>query len=344
MPNVNLATPNTTVNIEQPAPAESDRPYVSVESITFGVEIECHLPESVCYPDPATGRAALSVGAYHAGNPVDASILPTAPDGKKWRADRDGSIQANMGRVAVEFVSPVLRGAEGLKHLVAVVRRIKELGGKVNASCGLHIHVGFPTNDLRAVQRLVHLVAGFEAGMFASTGTKNREQGRYCKPIKEAFRNASFRSTRALRSANRNVADRFHSLNLSNIFTGRVPTVEFRLFSGTLNPIKVAAYVQMVVGVVQVALSMARPARWDGKPAGREYGTNAGPGERELNRLFRRLGWKDARFYGRAGIMQGEGIPSLGSCMKTLNAMARKYDGNAPEVEAMEADADGQPA
>jgi hypothetical protein len=179
--------------------------------------------------------------------------------------------------------------------------------------------------------------------MFASTGTKNREQGRYCKPIKEAFRNASFRSTQALRNANRNVADRFHSLNLSNIFTGRVPTVEFRLFSGTLNPIKVAAYVQMVVGVVQVALSMARPARWDGKPAGREYGTNAGPGERELNRLFRRLGWKDARFYGRAGIMQGEGIPSLGSCMKTLNAMARKYDGNAPEIEAMEADADGQP-
>lgn len=331
MPSIEVTSP---VN---PAP-EAVRPYVNVESITFGVEIECHLPESVCYPDAASGRAALSVGAYHNGNPVDPTVLPMSPEGKKWRADRDGSLAAGPGRVTVEFVSPVLRGVEGLKHLVAVVRRIKELGGKVNSSCGLHIHVGFPTTDLRAVQRLVHLVAGFEAGMFASTGTKNREQGRFCKPIKESFRGASFRSERAMRG-NARVSDRFHSLNLTNILSGRVPTVEFRLFAGTLNAIKVAAYVQMVVGVVQVALSMPRPARWDGKPAGQEFGRSCGQGERELNRLFRRLGWTKAKFYGRAGIMQGDGIPTLAACIKTLSGMARKYDGNLPAsvVDGIEA-------
>jgi hypothetical protein len=310
--------PDTSTN------PHADRPYVNVESLTFGVEIECHMPDTILYPEG--DRRGLVIGSYHNGERVDQSIIPLSPEGKPWRADRDGSIQSDRGRVPVEFVSPVLRGVEGLKHVIAVVRRIKELGGKVNSSCGLHIHIGFPTTDLRSVQRLVHLVAGFEAGMFASTGTKSREQGRYCKPIKESFRGASFRSTATL-SRNYNVRDRFHSLNLANIFSGRIPTVEFRLFSGTLNPIKVAAYIQMVVGIAQVALSMPRPARWDGKAAGADFGQDCGQGERELNRLFRRLGWTRAKFYGRAGIMQGDGIPTLASCIRTLQFMARKYDG-----------------
>lgn len=292
-----------------------------VQTLTFGVEIECNLPSEIFAAHPG-----LVVGDYHRGAPVPESFLPASPDGAAWKCERDGSLHASRGRVCVELVSPVLKGTAGLQHVVAVVRKLKEMGAKVNTSCGLHVHVGFKSTDLRALQRLTHLFAGFERGVYASTGTKRREEGRYCRPIKEAFRNAKYDCINDLRNDYR-VMSRYHGLNLTNLISGTRPTVEFRLFAGTMNPIKVAAYVQMVLGIVQVALSMPRPAKWDGKPAGEKFGgATAGPGERELNRLFRRLGWTKSKFYGRAGIMEGPGIPKLATCIKTLRMLAAKYD------------------
>src|SRR5512137_1923010 len=78
------------------------------ESITFGVELETTIPAT----------AGLVVGAYHAGTAVRAGAdvrtnLPlNAPtfDGHHWKAERDGSIRVKPGRVACEFISPVLNG------------------------------------------------------------------------------------------------------------------------------------------------------------------------------------------------------------------------------------------
>ena len=71
--------------------------------IAFGIEFETTLP----------GTDTTPIGPYHGGYQV-----PWLPTG--WRAERDSSIQTTPDRKPCEFVSPKLRGAEG----VAEVERV----------------------------------------------------------------------------------------------------------------------------------------------------------------------------------------------------------------------------
>src|SRR4051794_18000664 len=137
---------------------------MNVEDLTFGVEIETTLP-----------RGTVAVGYHGQGAPI-----PQLRG--EWKADADPSISVQTsGHVACEFVSPVFRGAAGLKQLLADLAVIKAMGATVNASCGLHVHVGFDkAGDPNALARLVTLVANFETAIYATTGTKARENGRWC--------------------------------------------------------------------------------------------------------------------------------------------------------------------
>ena len=96
---------------------------VNVNDLTFGVELEVTLPAGTC-----------SVGGYHAGVQV-----PALPPG--WKAERDSSIQPGPGYMAAEVVSPVLKGADGLRQLKTVCDWLNSVGAKVNRSTGFHVHV-----------------------------------------------------------------------------------------------------------------------------------------------------------------------------------------------------------
>src|SRR5512137_1463717 len=82
------------------------------ESITFGVELETTIPAT----------SGIVVGGYHFGAAVTVGAANgttqhlTAPtfNGNHWKAERDGSIRAIPGRMACEFVSPILQGGEGV--------------------------------------------------------------------------------------------------------------------------------------------------------------------------------------------------------------------------------------
>lgn len=98
---------------------------VSAEAIRFGVEIETMVPAS----------AGLTISAYHGGRAV---VEATALDGRRvtapvfgghyWRAKRDGSILADPGHVACEFVSPILHGEAGIQALRDFVRFVRDIG------------------------------------------------------------------------------------------------------------------------------------------------------------------------------------------------------------------------
>jgi len=137
---------------------------MNANEMTFGVEIEATIPAGV-----------IAVGPHGQGLPI-----PQLPG---WKADRDPSIRAGHGRVACEFVSPVYTGSEGLALFVRDVEAIKALGASVNRTCGLHIHVGFNKQDLPALERVTTMVANFEKAIYASTGTKNRERGGWCRGL-----------------------------------------------------------------------------------------------------------------------------------------------------------------
>ena len=147
---------------------------MNVEDMTFGIEIETTVP-----------AGTLRVGYHGHGCSI--------PGLDGWKADRDPSIRATGNHEACEFVSPVFKGSEGLKQCLADVAKIRAMGAKVNASCGLHVHVGIDKNDAALVAKLTTLVANFEKAIYASTGTKSREVGRWCAGL-QRYGNADRRN------------------------------------------------------------------------------------------------------------------------------------------------------
>jgi len=280
--------------------------------IAFGIEFETTLPTT----------DSTTIGGYHRGIEV-----PWLPAG--WRAEHDSSIRPAYGHRACEFVSPKLRGAAGLREVENALDAINARGAKVNASCGLHVTVEW-IGDAAALARLISLVGNHERAIFASTGTPHRERTVYTKKIKEYGDKDAAKA--------RCEADRYHLLNLTHLARGQ-NRIEFRAFAGTLNKTKVAGYVMMCLGLVELALTSKRCSDWNyAKPEGKRScwdRPGAGHGETELNRLFYRLGWTRGWYKGDLrdktfGALADEATAFDLKAIKTkLLDLARKYDRRA---------------
>ena len=270
---------------------------MNVDDITFGIEIETTIP-----------RGALAVGPHGRG-----ADIPQLPG---WKADRDPSIRAGAGHEACEFVSPVFKGSDGLKQLLRDLATIKALGARINASCGLHVHVGIDKCNVELTTRLITLVSNFEKAIYASTGTKSREQGRWCGGLN---RYGSAENARQSGAQNR-----YHVANLA---TGSKPTVEFRAFAATLDAVKLAGYVALCVGIVERAMRAAKVTNWTAKtPTATSPIHRSGEGQTAVTRLFYQLGWTKGRQPHVHGALAGEGIPTLPRIKKEFMRLARKYD------------------
>lgn len=277
-------------------------------AIRFAVEIETHMPVGSCDRGPH-------------GHGRQIAWLPPG-----WLGDADPSIvPPSNARMGVEFVSPILDGADGVEQVRQVVAEIRSRGGQVNLSCGLHVHVDFDKSDRNAVRRLTRLVANHEKALFAVTGTVSRERGQgsrygtnWCKSIKQ-YGTAG----RAIRVASR---DRYHLLNLATT----KPTVEFRVFGASLNAIKIAAWARLCVGLVERSLAPnAGSAPWNNKAKAGGLNGTSGVGEKEVARLMFVLGWTyngfGTRKWGRqafGALGAGDLKPSIDECLR----LARKYD------------------
>lgn len=282
---------------------------MNASEMTFGVEIETTAPDSAIQND------GLRIGAYHAGLQV-----PYLPAG--WRAERDGSIQTAPGYQACEIVSPILRGAEGLAQVAAVLATLEAKGHRVNASCGVHVHVGWNrTLPAEALARLVTITAYCERGLYAITGTKNRERGRYCGGVRKYGNDKD-----AKPALDRN---RYHALNLTNLANGTKDTVEFRVFSGSLNATKIIGWVQVCLGLVERALVGKRLPKWTPAPASGGW-KKAGPGQSETERLIGYLAWGAgyARIQGRQYGWISDLIPQ-DEVKAEFRRLAKKYDAMA---------------
>lgn len=280
---------------------------INVNDLTFGVELETTIPVGT-----------IRVGGYHAGVQI-----PGLPEG--WKAERDCSIRCDPGHEACEFVSPVLKGADGLRQVKQVCDWLNAIGAKVNRSTGFHVHVGF-SGDPETLKRLTHYVSNYEIALFASTGTRSREEGTYCRPIRQS-------DDYARRFRDGQVEDlpynRYHVLNLTNLRPGGKQTVEFRVFAGTTNATKALGYIRLCLGLVERAFTAPRNADWDGKKKkadGSIHLRRNGIGQSELTRLFYCLGWTKGRVDHTYGDIQPEGLPSLKETKPELMRLARKYD------------------
>ena len=277
---------------------------ISANDLCFGIEFETTIPAAL--------TREMTIGSYHGGRQV-----PFLPQG--WNAESDASIRTIYGRVGCEFVSPKLQGIAGLMQVVEVLRILNEKGCKVNESCGVHVHVSFDKPvDSDEMKRLTTLVAHFEKAIYASTGTKRRETGRWCNSVAR-HGNAE--------TARRNAFSRYQVLNTSNIADGRRKAVEFRAFAGTLNANKVAGHIRMCLALVERAINDKRCTDWTMR--GTKSQRKSGPGASTLSKLFYAIGWTKGRVPTVYGNLEGEGIPTLKDSKKALMQMARKYDKSA---------------
>ncbi len=272
---------------------------MNAADLTFGIEFETTMP-----------IGSTVVGGYRDGAAVD-----WLPEG--WVAKYDGSIRSGRGRVGVEFVSPILQGAEGVRQVMIVLAALKQRGARVNQSTGLHIHVGGFDPTSENVERITTLVANFETAIYASTGTDTRERGQWCQSVQQT---GSF-------TAATTFVTRYRVLNLTNLSNpGRPNTVEFRAFAGSLNTTKVVGYIRLCLGMVERALS-TRKVKWTAKPTSPTSPVHrGGEGATQLTRLFYTLGWTRGRTPREWGDIAPSDASDTARIKTELMRLARQYD------------------
>jgi hypothetical protein len=282
---------------------------IGANQLTFGVEIETIAPAS------AVAESGLRIGSYRRGIQV-----PYLPQG--WTSECDGSIRAEGGH-ACEIVSPVLQGAEGLAQVAEVLRTLQAKGHRVNASCGVHVHVGWKrTWSSDALARLVTIVAYVEKGLYAITGTKQRERGAYCGGVRR-YGNQDHAKDHVERG-------RYHALNLTNLAHGTKDTVEFRVFSGSLQVVKVLGWIQVCLGLVERALAAKRMPSFSPRPP-RGGWKKPGEGQSEVERLIGYLAWAPgyARIHGGRCFGWIGGDIDQDTIKAEFRRLAKKYDAQA---------------
>ncbi len=299
------------------------------KTYTWGVEMECFLPQK------KVRELHLQIGGYHSGHPLPSPF----PQG--WTAERDGSLHTDRrGYVAVEIVSPVLRGAAGLAQVKQVAQILRSLGALVNPTCGFQCHIGANSvagskfSDVAEwAAKLLYQTAMHETALYASTGTHRRESGAYSRSIKRQKQAADKvrqapdpRKPDALRDAVGGLG-RYHTLNLTNLLTSKA-TVEFRWAAGTTEWAKMVGHICTCLALAERATETTR-MDWETVASEKTYPTT-GRGLRELNRLFYLTGWTlGRREVGQAEVSLAGWIADLADLppvKRELKRLARKYD------------------
>jgi len=253
----------------------------AMRTLRYGIEIETigqtreTVARAIATVVGGTPRRAGGPSCYDTWNVV-------ATDGRTWKVMADSSLSAPF-HLQAEVVSPILTYPD-METLQEVVRAVRGAGAKVDASCGIHIHVDAARFDARGLGNLVKIVNKQEQLIEHALGMNERRRRTFCRGIDAGFlaRLESGRP-RTLEALNetwygyRNNAPehydstRYRGLNLHNVwFRG---TVEFRWFDSTLHAGKVNAYIQFVLALAAKALAArgASSRRRDFSPATAKY-------------------------------------------------------------------------
>lgn len=295
---------------------------MNASEMTFGIEIECVIPAA------SLSRLGWVVGSYHRGRAI--------PGHEGWKIEHDGSLMANAEHhygctcdgcsplVALEVVSPKLKGEAGVAAVVRMLETLRQMGATVNPSCGLHVHVG-ASADLDFLHRLVCFTANVEQGIYAMTGTRRREESCYCESVRDSHRpfgDSGNRTELALATSSR-----YKVLNLSPLVSGLRQAVEFRAFEGTLETQRVLSYLFICLGIVERCQGLSRASQWNPKPVSAKSSiAGSGPGSTQAIRLMAMLAW--SKQYLRCEPFGVINTPAwdLKTARKDLRAAAAAYD------------------
>lgn len=229
-----------------------------LSGMRFGVEIETI---GISRKDTVSAIWRVVGGEVkHEGGSYDKWSC-AAPDGRKWNAVSDASI----GRGNAEVVSPILNYPDDVPTLQNVIRAIRKAGGKVNSSCGIHVHVDASSLNGRQLGNLAKIVYKQEPLILHALQISQSRLNSYTKPMEDNFignvdkyRPKSLEQLGKLwyednddhRSEHYH-SSRYHGVNFHSLFYRG--TVEFRWFESTLHAGKVKSYIQYCLLLVNRA-------------------------------------------------------------------------------------------
>lgn len=123
----------------------------------------------------------------------------------------------------------MLLGPHGFNRLKKVCALIKERGGSVNKTCGLHVHLDVRGEDRRVIG--IRAAKLWDAmGFLTDLVPAHRFAGTYCVLEKPAFE-----------------APRYRAINLQSVRTHG--TIEVRIGSGSLNPGKIWSWANLLARI-----------------------------------------------------------------------------------------------
>lgn len=242
-------------------PYRTPRP-VDLRGARFGIEIETigRTREQVAH----ALRSAVGGEVHQDHRGLDSWQVMDA-SGRPWKVVSDGSLVSVQEHLRAEIVSPILT-YEDIPLLQQAIRAVRQRGARVDACCGIHIHVDATAFDGRTLANLAKIVYKQEPLILAALGVTARRQQTYSRPVSPEFiakiereRPRSRDDLNALwygffysRPPHRHVS-RYHGVNLHNVWYRG--TIEFRWFEGTLHAGKIKAYIQLVLAIAAHALS-----------------------------------------------------------------------------------------
>lgn len=198
----------------------------SASELTFGIEIECSVPNDSPIP---------TINATNYSRPKP---LPGFPG---WKVKWDITVGGPLGHFGVEIVSPVLKSEDGLRQVIEVLDYLNSIGAQVNYTCGLHIHVGAGHLNQAQVQKLTKLFISYEPIFYGLNSEDAEARGKNIYCLKSQDWGSIIE-----------IGPKYRGLNIENWKyqeTGR-KTVEFRGFCGSLEAETVISAIYMAVGLV----------------------------------------------------------------------------------------------
>lgn len=184
------------------------------------------------------------------------SLLEDGYSDKGWQYHYDGSVRERGGE-ALELVSPILRhDTESTRDTRTLLNRVKNAGGTVDVTCGLHVHHDarqlLPHDVLDVVTTYAYFQPAIDRILPESRRTDNDPQ--YCHPVELS----DLRATQDLADSSTSQDefalacqwwDRYRTVNIAAL--RKHGTLEFRQHSGTLNSRKVLHWVQLTKAIMR---------------------------------------------------------------------------------------------
>ena len=249
---------------------------IDMQDQCFGVEVE--------FTGITREQAAIALANYFGTTPrykggTYGTWVVRDTENKEWKLVSDASIQgerktpdgyARTGdrNYWVEMVSPKLTYDE-LPKFQECVRQMRHAGGKVNDSCGIHIHIDAANHNRQSLKNLLSIMFSKEDILFKALKVNPNRVETYCKKVREPMlqkaRQLSAEETTDLTQlesiwyeGNINSREhynwtRYYALNLHAVFYRG--TVEFRCFNSTLHADRAAAYINLCLAMSAQAIN-----------------------------------------------------------------------------------------